>query len=112
MARLVVCSPGVPHESRGASLVLFFHYVARLRREGHEILHVLLLEGDAWPEDAVAAYRERLGLEIFPCRAAGFLEQRRSGPSLRTDLLAPAVGRVAAYRPDALVCFDLLAAWA
>lgn len=112
MARLVLCSSGIPHETRGASLVLFFHYIARLRREGHEILHVLLLEGDQWPDADIAAYRDQLSLEVFPCRSKLFVAQSRSGHRLDRDAVAPALERVAAYQPDALICFDLLAAWA
>lgn len=112
MARLVLCSSGIPHETRGASLVLFFHYVARLRREGHEILHVLLLEGDLWPDADVTAYRDRFSIEVFPCRSKRFVEQSRSGHRLHREAITAALERVASYRPDALICFDLVPAWA
>ena len=32
--RLLICSAGVPHESMGASVVLFYCYLARLRQDG------------------------------------------------------------------------------
>ncbi|MBV9522195.1 MAG: hypothetical protein JO010_05350, partial [Alphaproteobacteria bacterium] len=58
--RLLICSAGIPHESDGASTVLFYHYIAVLKREGYRILHLLLLEGDGWPDAAVARYAERM----------------------------------------------------
>lgn len=44
MRRLLVCVPGVPHRSRGASSVLFFHYLDQLLRAGYQVLCLLLVE--------------------------------------------------------------------
>jgi glycosyltransferase involved in cell wall biosynthesis len=112
MARIAVCSSGIPHESRGASLVLFYHYIARLRREGHEILHAMLLEGDVWPEADIEAYRRRLDLAVAPCRAPSFVARGRFSHHLREAAVAPARDAVRGFAPDALVCLDLLPAWA
>src|ERR1700674_3566206 len=54
--RMLVCSSGVPHETEGASVVLFFHYIRRLQQAGYDIVHLLLLEGMSWPQSAVSDY--------------------------------------------------------
>jgi hypothetical protein len=41
VTRVLVCVPGVPHRSRGASSVLFFHYIEQLKQAGYR-LHCLL----------------------------------------------------------------------
>src|SRR4051812_43790321 len=58
--RLLVCCAGVPHESRGASVVLFFYYVQSLHQAGYDILHLLLLEGDGWADAAVSEYAAKM----------------------------------------------------
>src|SRR5882724_11486851 len=112
MARLIVVTQGVPHDSRGASRVLFFRYIERLRRDGHTILGIALLESDDRSADDVPEFRDKLGIEVFVCRADRFVEQGRWRHRLRSDAIAPAIERCHAFAPDALVCFDLVAAWA
>ncbi len=113
--RLLVCSAGVPHESRGASTVLFYHYIARLKREGYAILHLLLLEGEAWPDAAVDAYARDFAegerVRIVACRSRRFVEQGRHRHRLDPAASAEARAVIRRFQPDAIVAFDILAAW-
>jgi glycosyltransferase involved in cell wall biosynthesis len=116
--RLLICSSGIPHESRGASVVLFYHYIARLCRDGYRILHVVLLADDEWPDADVDAYAAKLAdpadrarVTVTPVRAARFFRERRF-----RHRLAPGIARQVeeigrAFRPDVVVAFDILAAW-
>src|ERR1044071_1119269 len=85
MARLVVATLGIPHASRGASRVLFYRYIERLRREGHTLLCVALLEANAWSDDELRSFGAELGIEVFGCRAGRFVEQGRWRHHLRRD---------------------------
>jgi glycosyltransferase involved in cell wall biosynthesis len=112
--RLLICSAGVPHESEGASVVLYYHYIARLKHEGHVIRHVVLLDS-SWSDAAVEAYRGKLGspgiFEVTVIRATHFYRSGRIRPHLDAEA-AKAVRRHAeAFAPQAILCFDILAAW-
>jgi glycosyltransferase involved in cell wall biosynthesis len=113
--RLLICSAGVPHESKGASVVLFYHYIARLKQDGYVIRHVLLLEGDTWSDADVTAYRDELGapgcFEVVAVRSRKLYESGRLIHSY-DPAMAASVRRLAAeFAPDGIVCFDFLAAW-
>jgi glycosyltransferase involved in cell wall biosynthesis len=112
--RLLICSAGVPHESEGASVVLYYHYIARLKHEGHVIRHVVLLDS-SWSDAAVEAYRRKLGspgtFVVTVIRATHFYRSGRIRPHLDAEA-AKAVRRHAeAFAPQAILCFDILAAW-
>jgi glycosyltransferase involved in cell wall biosynthesis len=113
--RVLICSAGIPHETRGASTVLFFHYVAHLRAAGYQILHLLLLEGDAWPNEELGAYERKVAelgrFEVLACRASRFVDQGRTKHQLREAAIQPARGKADAFAPDLILAFDLLAAW-
>jgi glycosyltransferase involved in cell wall biosynthesis len=113
--RLLICSAGVPHASQGASVVLFYHYIARLKQDGYIIRHVLLLEGETWSDRDVAAYRSALGapgmFEIVAIRSRKLYESGRLSHS-HDPMMAAAVRKLAVeFMPDGIVCFDFLAAW-
>lgn len=67
MARILAFAPGVPHRSRGASSVLFYHYLRQLLLAGNEVLCVLLLEQD---EDTSALRAELQACGRFEAAAA------------------------------------------
>jgi glycosyltransferase involved in cell wall biosynthesis len=113
--RLLICSAGVPHVSKGASVVLFYRYIARLKQDGYLIRHVLLLEGDTWSDADIAAYRSELGapgrFEIVALRSKRLYESGRLGHS-HDPAMAAAVRQLAMeFAPDGIVCFDFLPAW-
>ena len=60
MTRLLICVPGVPHRSRGASSVLFFHYIEQLKQAGFRLHCLLLIERGSAAEWDPAAFRAEL----------------------------------------------------
>jgi glycosyltransferase involved in cell wall biosynthesis len=113
--RLLICSAGVPHVSKGASVVLFYHYIARLKQDGYIIRHVLLLEGESWSDADVAAYRGELGapgrFEIIALRSSRLYESGRLIHSCDPATAATVRRLTAEFAPDAIICFDFLPAW-
>jgi glycosyltransferase involved in cell wall biosynthesis len=113
--RLLVCSAGVPHERKGASVVLFYHYVARLKRDGYVIRHLLLLEGDGWTDADVAVYRGELGatdrFDIVPIRSRRFYSSGRLSHAFDRTAAATVRRQAEEFVPDGILCFDFLAAW-
>lgn len=113
--RLVIISPGIPHESRGASTVLFYHYIAGFKRTGLRIMHVLLLQPDNSTEDGLVEYERKMAdherFTVVPCREDSFVVSTRLGFRLNTSAVAAVVKEAEGFRPDAVVCFDLLSAW-
>jgi len=108
----------VPHESEGASVVLFYHYIARLRREGYRIHHLLLLLGDSWSDADVARYAAKMTDPADPdrftvgaVRADRFHSEGRIGHKLVPDRACVVAEAASAAKPDLIVAFDLLAAW-
>jgi glycosyltransferase involved in cell wall biosynthesis len=117
-ARLAIVAPGIPHPTRGASTVLFHHYVQSLRDAGFRVLNVLLLQKNNASPEALKEYEARLAeperFEVVPCWAPeGFIrESWRRPPHLDRDALRPAEQALAEFRPDAVFALDFLCAWA
>jgi glycosyltransferase involved in cell wall biosynthesis len=116
--KVLVVSAGIPHERNGASLVLFYHYVDRLKREGYRIRHILLLPGPNWAHNAVDEYAAKMADPADPFRfgVTAIRAERFFTESRRFHRLVPAatnevVTAAQAFRPDVIVAFDLLAAW-
>ena len=113
--RLVIIAPGIPHESRGASTVLFYHYIAGFKRAGFRIMNVLLLQPDNSTQDGFVEYERKMAeherFTVVPCRANSFVVSKRLGFRLNTSVVSGIVKEAEGFRPDAVVCFDLLSAW-
>jgi glycosyltransferase involved in cell wall biosynthesis len=113
--RLVIVSPGIPHVSRGASTVLFYHYIVGLKQSGFRIMNLLLLQPDNSTEEDVAAYEREIAdgeaFTVLPCRADSFVLSRRGDIRFNGPAVAGAVAQAARFEPDAVLCFDLLSAW-
>ena len=116
--RLLICSAGIPHERDGASVVLFYHYIDRLKRDGYRIKHILLLPGQNWSERAVREYAAKMANGCEPSRfgVTAVRADRFYSEGLRHHRLAPAaadevVTAACSFQPDIIVAFDLLAAW-
>lgn len=112
--RLLICSAGLPHESEGASVVLYYHYIARLKREGYVIQHLVLLE-PSWSDQAVDAYRRKVGspgtFDVTVIRTAAFYRSGRLRPHLDAAAVDAVARHAKAFGPQAILCFDILAAW-
>ncbi|MCG9095356.1 glycosyltransferase [Laribacter hongkongensis] len=112
---VLVITLGYPHPKRGASSVLFYWYLDALRKSKFNVEHLILVSPD---EQSAQAENEYLNaIEPGPAfRVRVFAiprvrDARRSGLELQVcELPRGVVDHVASVRPDATVCFDLMAA--
>jgi glycosyltransferase involved in cell wall biosynthesis len=106
---------GIPHETEGASVVLFFQYIRALSQAGYSIYHLVLLEGPNWPEDAVSNYINKMQkpgmFKVAIVRARAFVQSTRYAQRLAYDQLSASLGPAQAFRPDLVIAFDILPAW-
>ena len=112
--RLLILCPGVPHASKGASLVLFYHYTAALKQAGFTILNLLLLDPEADDAADLAAYREQMAGENFQievCRAGPLVRRTWGGFELVESSVQPAVAAARVFAPQTIFCLDLTCAW-
>lgn len=116
--RILICSAGIPHERDGASVVLFYHYIARLRREGYRILHILLLPGPNWAQSKVDEYTGKMSdsedpsrFRITAVRAPQFYREGRWSHELVPSAAEQVAEAARGFEPDLILAFDLLAAW-
>jgi glycosyltransferase involved in cell wall biosynthesis len=113
--RLLICSAGVPHQSKGASVVLYYYYIARLKRDGYVVRHLLLLEGDAWTDADVAIYRDELGaaggFDVVPIRSRRLYSSGRLSQAFDRRVASSVRRQAEEFAPDGILCFDFLAAW-
>src|SRR5438552_4760832 len=113
--RLLICAPGIPHESRGASTVLFYHYIERFKRERFNVLNLLLLRRQDTSEAQLAEYTAKLAepgrFEVEACWADEFVTSGRVAHHLAAGVAADVERRARAFEPDAPFCVDLLSAW-
>lgn len=112
---VLVITLGYPHPRRGASSVLFYWYLDALRKSGLNVAHLLLVAPDEVSDMAQREYFQAIqpgptfGVRIFA--VPGVREARRTGFDLHACELPPEViDHVASIRPDATVCFDIIAA--
>lgn len=95
--------------------MLFYHYIARFKREGFRILNLLLLQPSNHTEEDLREYRRKVetpgAFEVLPCRGRQFIRAARWGVELDREAVSEGVRCAAEFRPDAVVCFDLLCAW-
>jgi hypothetical protein len=112
--RLTIVSPGIPHSTKGASTVLFFHYIYGLKKAGFEILNVLLLPEGTYAQDDLTEYISRMSepgkFEVVVCQAPRFEAPKSFSLKLKTALLSEVRSRVGDFRPDVVLAFDLLSA--
>lgn len=113
--RLVIVAPGIPHESRGASTVLFYHYITGFKRAGFRIMNLLLLQPDNATEEGLEEYQKSMedakSFTVVPCRAETFVISKRTGFRLNASAVSQALTNAEEFQPDVVVCFDLLSAW-
>jgi glycosyltransferase involved in cell wall biosynthesis len=107
VARVLVCVPGVPHRSRGASSVLFYHYIDQLLRAGHQVLCLLLLEGG---ED-VSAFQEENRFQLVTAKVSPLLRfGKYSGRAIAGELPQDVIDKAKAFDARFVLYFDLGAA--
>jgi glycosyltransferase involved in cell wall biosynthesis len=112
---ILILGPGVPHPHEGASTVLFYQYIRGLAEAGARLLHVMLTDGTNRNErlrgEYLASMHDQPAFAAVECPLERMYSQNRwtRAPQVQT-LPAPTVDRVKAFRPDLVVCLDLLAA--
>ncbi len=113
--KVLVITLGYPHPRRGASSVLFYWYLDALRRSEFSVEHLLLVSPDEVSEQAEHEYLEaispgpRFGVSTFAVSEAQ--KANRSGLALHArELPDKVLSHVRALQPDAVVCFDIMAA--
>lgn len=115
--RIVVCSPGLPHKERGASAVLFWHYIQAISSEtGAEILNLILLDDRGrHNHDELASYKQEMttaaGFHVESLPAEGAIKHGSVRIHLNPQVLQTASQHIARFDPDVLVGFDILSAW-
>ena len=108
-----IISGGVPHPSRGASLVLIYRYIAALRDAGHTLVHAVLASQQP-TQEALDEYWHTLApaegseLRVFP--GPPLFSSSRFRVERHETKLPPLRHCVEVFGPDAIVCFDLEAA--
>lgn len=111
--RLFICSPGVPHKTKGASTVLFYHYINCFKEMNFDILNLLLLDPTNYSENALSEYIVHIGdeehFEILPFRAKHFIKSRYHKLGFN-ELPDDILQRIDSFRPDLMFCFDILSA--
>jgi len=113
--KILVITLGYPHPRRGASSVLFYWYLDALRKSEFRVAHLLLVSPGELSEQSEREYVEaispapRFGVRIFSVPEAQ--EAKRSGLNLRAcELSDEVLSHVKSFQPDAVVCFDIMAA--
>ena len=78
-------------------------------------MNVLLLQPDNSTEEGLAEYEKSMedakSFTIVPCRAETFVLWKRTGFRLNASAVSEELAQAERFRPDAVVCFDLLSAW-
>lgn len=115
MNATLILSPGIPHPSRGASTVLFFHYIRGIAESGCRVLHVVLLDKSNDDQRALETYLDEMkdlpDVEIVPCRMRRLYGLRRWTRQPYVETLDPRVrDRVDRFSLDCIVAFDVLSA--
>jgi glycosyltransferase involved in cell wall biosynthesis len=114
--KLLICSQGVPHPTRGASAVIFHHYIDRLRQEGFRILHVLLLQPHDTSERELCDYVDRMAepgrFNIEACWSNRLVVHQAWGLRLDTASLSPGLRAAESFQPDACFAIDVVPTWA
>ncbi len=112
MRRVLVISIGYPHPSKGASSVVFFHYLRALRKSPYDVTHLLLVPPEEVSEAEATAYLEAINPgEHFRVHIAAVPRVRhptRAGLVLRpAELTGEALALIQDTRPDVTLCFDI-----
>lgn len=113
--KILVITLGYPNPRRGASSVLFYWYLDALYKSDFRVEHLLLVSPEEISEQLELEYLNalspgpRFGVRIFSVPKVR--EVRRSRFNLKAcELPGEALLYVNSFQPDAVVCFDILAA--
>ncbi len=112
---ILVVAPGVPHPHEGASTVLFWHYIRGLADAGARVLHIRLTDATNRNERLLAEYVESMrdlpAFETMECPVNAMYRLNRWTRAPRVQgAPVSVIERARDFRPDSVVCLDLLSA--
>jgi len=110
--RLLVVTVDAPHKSRGAGLVLFWHYLDGVRRAGWHVRHIAIGTAAAAGSEFALSIAEPGVFEVEAFEASAPIRESLRGLSIDRRAIAPALARARAFVPDVILAFDIHAAWA
>lgn len=114
--RIGVICQGLPHPSRGASVVLFHHYILEAVKWATAVRLVVLDQANSAPSaEALDQTAERYGggAQFDLVRIGGFPQVRHgaaTGLHINREIEASVHRSLADFRPDVVLCFDWVAA--
>lgn len=112
--RIVIISPGVPSAEEGASVVLFYHYIRAFKEAGFRILSLLAVEPGNYTDADITAFEADLGSPGQFQVKVNFAEQYFDWSMLDYRLIPDSIrdiqDAVQEFRPEAVVCMDVLCA--
>lgn len=113
--RVLVITVGIPNEYAGASQVVYFQYIKRLICEGHEVLHLLIVDSVAPIDEQLERYRKSIcvygKIEVIPTRAANILRRKLWRYRLDTEAIRYELAQARTFSPEVILVFDIVAAW-
>lgn len=112
--RVVICSSGVPHPVRGASVVLFFHYIQAVVADGWQVLHVIV-PGTGDSSAAIRGYVDDMSrhgnFTAVECAVNPMLAIDRWSGEVRAAALPEQVRReIDEFAPQVMFCLDVSSA--
>lgn len=112
---LVISAGAIPHPDSGASVVLFYHYVAGLLRAGFQVFHILILDKTR-DEKAISKYREQIrkvgSITIELAWCPSLVKRRFGGFKMDHELMVEPLQRARDFQPDIFFGLDFLSYWA
>ena len=106
---------GYPHPRRGASSVVFYWYLAALHKSNFRVEHLLIVSPQEVSAQSEREYLEAIspdeGFTVSIFSIPNAREVRRSYLNLQAyELPDDVLSHVKSFQPDAVVCFDIMAA--
>ena len=112
----MVCSVGVPHPSRDASLAVLYNYLKELKKRGCQILHVIaLVESEGANKEYLESYKNEMCDNAFTVSVWETKELTKPRKHIYSALYPVSlpeeiVKGILAYKPDVAFCFDIYSA--
>lgn len=112
--RIVISTVGVPHPDRGASIVLFFHYIKAIIDQGAKVLHLISVTSEEATKGQIETYKKALGegarITILVIEAPLPIIPDRFEIKQGFDAFDAFKTTVNLFKPNAGLAFDLPAA--
>jgi glycosyltransferase involved in cell wall biosynthesis len=114
--KVMIIVPGIPHEHSGASTVLFYYYIKSVKNAEFNTRNILLIQPDNMNEEHLATYLTKMNspnkFEVIPLIFnKQIIEETHFNCKLNPIICAKVICHLDNFRPDVILCFDLLGAW-